>query len=561
MRLFRSPKFVEIIAATVLDLAVTGLLLFGVIDMDALARWVPPFHYLQPLIHPLLGYLLPSALVLVLLRFVSRVIASTNPDRFRLLELMAEPSHIAGYLAMTTMFAVVLFVRSGLSTEPALAYGFMVPAALLLVLELMVGGWAAIGITPPHKRAPVLLVLREQARGVLVILAAGVVVLLGGEVLMTRFTPWQRWPDAVGEDDDFPRNRSFLPDGGILEVTPGTVVQTRLTATRRDATVVSGDAYFQVGNWTRKGHSPWAPLEIAVGPVTVTAPTPASTAQPRDNSFLIHHEGDHIEVLVNAGAGVMLRVAAARTPTGQPLRTPALWSVRSGMRAVVDNGRVQVQPMTLREREHRFAWTGGVLQYQGESLADAVKEMNLFTERKLVIADPTIAEKPVAGEFWLRFPNLAERFVVGLEEAQVARQIPATEPHDLTIRLVDFAADPARYGSAEEQRDHDKCANYSVDHPAPAWMGSYPNDNDTRWTFDIPACDLRGALIAFHEQSGVRYLFAVDEPVLTHAVEGQYTAQQALDILLKGTNCQASGSTSQMYITCPVRTAELNARP
>lgn len=89
-------------------------------------------------------------------------------------------------------------------------------------------------------------------------------------------------------------------------------------------------------------------------------------------------------------------------------------------------------------------------------------------------------------------------------------------------------------------------------------MGSYPNDAETLWDFDIPACDLNGALIAYKEQSGVHYLSALQEPVFTHAVRGKYTARRALDLLLKGTNCQVTGSPPQVYIGCSPRAASLN---
>jgi ferric-dicitrate binding protein FerR (iron transport regulator) len=528
--------------------------------MNVLVERVPWLHYLHPLMHPLLIYLQSGALAVIVLRLGSRLIASTNPERLGFWWRVAAPPYIAGYLAIAVLFVAVLLTATRMRDVPVNEYWYWVLVALLLASEFLCPGWAAVGAQRRQETgsfSSVPLFVRNQGTRVLVILVVGVGVLVSAEALVARLTPWQSWPDADSKDRVGP-NQIFLDDGGILDLTPGSVVRTRLTATRRDAGVERGSAYFQVGNFTHHDHGPWEPLQVVAGAVTVTAAITASDSQPRSNSFLIQREDGRVEVLVDAGAGVSMRVAGARIPTGQPLRTAGVWRVGSGMRAVVEHGQVLIQRMTEEELKHRFAWTWGELEYHGETLKDAVQELSLFTKRRLIIADPSIEQKPVNAVLWLSFPNLAERFVVALEDAEVARQIPVTEPNDQAIRLVDFAANPAGYGSAQAQRDHDKCALFPVEHAQPGWSGRYPNDNDTLWAFDIPACDLRGALIAFREQAGVHSRYAMDVPIFTHAVKGQYTAQRALSLLLQGTGCVVIGELPNVSISCLPKTAALN---
>jgi transmembrane sensor len=60
---------------------------------------------------------------------------------------------------------------------------------------------------------------------------------------------------------------------------------------------------------------------------------------------------------------------------------------------------VQVTREDRSATDRRLAWRDGMVSFSGETLANAVREVNRYSRRKIEIDDPSLATKPVIGIF------------------------------------------------------------------------------------------------------------------------------------------------------------------
>jgi len=56
-------------------------------------------------------------------------------------------------------------------------------------------------------------------------------------------------------------------------------------------------------------------------------------------------------------------------------------------------------PMLTDDVTRKLRWTTGFITFQGESLSDAVQEFNRYNDRQIRIADQSIVEVKVGGNF------------------------------------------------------------------------------------------------------------------------------------------------------------------
>jgi transmembrane sensor len=81
--------------------------------------------------------------------------------------------------------------------------------------------------------------------------------------------------------------------------------------------------------------------------------------------------------------------------------------------AAVRHGRVSIiKRMQPEEIARKLAWIMGKLSFQGETLTEAVDELNRYNLRHLIVADPFIREISVGGVFTATDPD---SFVDALE--------------------------------------------------------------------------------------------------------------------------------------------------
>src|SRR5262249_4112176 len=63
------------------------------------------------------------------------------------------------------------------------------------------------------------------------------------------------------------------------------------------------------------------------------------------------------------------------------------------------DGVAQVRRRSAAEMERQLAWRTGVIVFDGEPLHEAIAEVNRYSARQFVVADPLIAERPIVGTF------------------------------------------------------------------------------------------------------------------------------------------------------------------
>lgn len=95
---------------------------------------------------------------------------------------------------------------------------------------------------------------------------------------------------------------------------------------------------------------------------------------------------------------------------------------------------MRVTSESATETHRQLAWREGLVSFSGESLADAVREVNRYSRRQVQIADPALAGMPVIGIFRAGDVDAFAQTTaaaLGIEartEGLVIRLVPANHP-------------------------------------------------------------------------------------------------------------------------------------
>lgn len=210
--------------------------------------------------------------------------------------------------------------------------------------------------------------------------------------------------------------RRELPDGSILELNRGAVVNERFSEGERRVTLKRGEVHFTVAKDAAR------PFVVEANGVLVRA---VGTA------FDVRLESSAIDVLVTEGQVAVRADDASQTPeAGRQMTddgrqsanirpTPSVlqhsfsgFVVSAGEKAVVPIASVaaqlQVHPVTPSELEARLAWRPQLLDFTNAPLPEIVAEFNRRNPVRLVLGDPRLAAFRLSAKF--RSDN-AEGFV------------------------------------------------------------------------------------------------------------------------------------------------------
>ncbi len=191
---------------------------------------------------------------------------------------------------------------------------------------------------------------------------------------------WQRgWlstpvaaPEIAGARFASPPGRGAtirLADGSRVTLDSDSAGTARLSARRREVALVRGQAYFEVAH-------------DAARPFTVSAAGSSITDIGTEFDILIKPDG--MRVLLIKG-----KVAVTDKDVRVTLQPGQGYDSAPSTRGLLHVGDV-TQPL---------AWRTGYLEFHGETIGEAVAEMNRHARRRIVIADPSIARLPVTGRF------------------------------------------------------------------------------------------------------------------------------------------------------------------
>ncbi|MFT3978353.1 MAG: FecR domain-containing protein, partial [Sphingomonas bacterium] len=179
-----------------------------------------------------------------------------------------------------------------------------------------------------------------------------------------------------------------LADGSEVTLDTATRLEVAPSGPERRLRLLGGQAFFRVA----KDHA--HPFVVAVGANAVTA---------LGTRFAVRTDIDRFSVTLVEGS---VRVD-----------TPA-----AGRATILKPGSMlteQAHEVTVSAANDRATgWMSGRLKFEATPLAVAVAEMNRYAARKLVLADPALADRPISGVFRT---DGAPAFVRALEAAGIVR--------------------------------------------------------------------------------------------------------------------------------------------
>lgn len=177
----------------------------------------------------------------------------------------------------------------------------------------------------------------------------------------------ERYQTGIGE-----RRRVTLADGSVMRLNTDTAVAVALSPQLRSIRLLRGEASFDVA------HDKARPFVVAAEEARVRA---VGTA------FTIRLRSDLTEVTVSEG------VVGVRDGGRAERHVPA------GNAAAVRRGVVAVTVLAHKDMQRRLAWQDGRLNFDGDTLEQAVNEFNRYRTVPIVIGDPALAGVRIGGTF------------------------------------------------------------------------------------------------------------------------------------------------------------------
>ncbi len=191
--------------------------------------------------------------------------------------------------------------------------------------------------------------------------------------------------------------KRMLPDGSVIELNAGAIVETTFTPTRRNVQLITGEAHFSVAK------DPARPFVVLSQGVEVCA---VGTA------FSVATSQSGVSVLVTQG-----RVSVAHTAenpvgnAGVPETSPVF--ADAGMRVSISPAATpKVSLITPDAIQRDLAWRTPLLELSGSTLAEAVTALNRENRIQIQVADQDLAKLQLTGTFRM---DDAEGFVRVLE--------------------------------------------------------------------------------------------------------------------------------------------------
>ena len=170
-----------------------------------------------------------------------------------------------------------------------------------------------------------------------------------------------------------------LRDGSVVTLDTDTVLRARLADDHRSIRLSRGQAYFKVAKDKSR------PFTVAAGDKVVTA---VGTA------FSVRLQKKAVEVtLVEGKVRVEDSRPAIRPKPGQIAK--AEMQAGSKLVAVEDKGWV-LRPV---DTGKATSWMEGQLIFENRPLGEVAAELNRYSDRKIVIADASVARTPITGAF------------------------------------------------------------------------------------------------------------------------------------------------------------------
>ena len=227
----------------------------------------------------------------------------------------------------------------------------------------------------PRNRRPVWL---AAAATVLVAGAAGV-------IWWAQRSETQVLATAVGQ-----HRTVTLADGSIVTLNTNSIVETNIGRSSRDIYLRKGEAHFEVA------HDRLRPFLVHAGDAVVRAV---------GTEFEVRLRPDrHVDVLVNEGRvevqpEILPVPSADNALRDQPMTLAKVKAVSAGEELSTATNNYAVTPISAEQLSSDLAWRDGAVVFDSEPLSQAIAEIQRYTDARIAISDPAIANLPVGGRF------------------------------------------------------------------------------------------------------------------------------------------------------------------
>lgn len=255
---------------------------------------------------------------------------------------------------------------------------------------------AAPGTNPPAAVSPVDLRnlparRRQRAESAFLRSFAGIaatLVLAGGLIFGLDY--WTRAEKASYATTVGGISTVKLSDGSSAVLNTDSKLEVRLSRRQRDIGLDRGEAFFSVAKDASR------PFVVHVDGRRVIAV---------GTQFSVRRDADGMRVVVTEG---VVRLETASSALSEQVNLPAGFVAWIGPRGL------SVRPGTVEAASRFLSWRQGYLVFADTTLAEAADEFNRYNTTKLRVADATVAQMRIDGNF--RYGNV-EAFVRLLEQA------------------------------------------------------------------------------------------------------------------------------------------------
>jgi transmembrane sensor len=181
-----------------------------------------------------------------------------------------------------------------------------------------------------------------------------------------------------------------LPDGSRMILGSKSLVRMDFNGDKRQLDLSSGRAYFQVKRDAQR------PFVVQAGGVSITAIGTAFDVRRADDKVIVTVEEGTVEVSSEV-----------------PGKEPVTWRAEAGYQLTY-SGRQRTAAIASINPATALTWRRGELAYLHETLGSVIEDLNRYSTRAIVIADPAVAELRFTGT---AFAAELDGWLAGIEQA------------------------------------------------------------------------------------------------------------------------------------------------
>lgn len=200
--------------------------------------------------------------------------------------------------------------------------------------------------------------------------AAAVALGIGLTLWMSNGNEAQTLSTAVGQ-----HRTVKLADGSIVALNTNTILETRLVNEQRVIHLKKGEALFTVARDKNR------PFYVVAAGTTVRAVGTEFNVRLREHN--------DVEVIVSEG----------RVEVESKLQRLGKRQLAAGQRIDTIAEKPAVQVMNAVALDNTLAWREGAIVFDRESLADAIAELNRYTDTRFVVTQPEVRDMRIGGRF------------------------------------------------------------------------------------------------------------------------------------------------------------------